>query len=874
MRLILLLLLLLVFIIFEIHHIDAYNNNKKYHNRHCVEWTDHVGNLDQVLTTSSGEKDDERERETICRYVRDGEMRVGLVSGDEMCDAQSVSYQVARIDENCEVWWHHQAHNALPLPLMTTFSLSEDYSICILESTKVGILVGTSEDYGSCRFRDLRGDGSKGDYLLLASYDRRDRYSSDEAAGFEPKNLEETHVLREFYVEELNDLVEKYLTKRDRENLLAVSNTSADVLIQALRDDASTRYLHKFFSEDRFVFDEDLNKMGAHVLRCILSERVIDAIRKEKGYDQHEDYETFIRDGVLMKDFSKMTHATELEDILMMVSGYNRDMITNFTWELRPVFYQEGHDLNQDLHVDTYHQAIKVWLYAEDVHADLGPFTVVRGSHRVNLPKAKFLYRVSTHLSNRGPESYGSFRLIKGDNESDFGFSKREGLVGKKLTLLIADTSALHARGISLPGTVRRTFVLVGKETDGGLKRRNPFKLGRMLLRSSSSSSSSLSSSSDIEEKISNKIQECKVPPDDMFPALQAIPIANELNLNTKRSDLYVPENMNEIVDAIQRGLKTQYLNVNVSLVDCPDLRVWGQAAGGISGNGRLVDIGGEAFMHNSRFNGKGEGSKKISFSIDEIALVSELPNGFVIGAGGACNDALRGHSGEIVHSAIVPKLRGAIQSKALRVGPSGDLITEHYHSYVNGGLGNLYISRGAPGTVIRVRVEGKRRDDEKVSFVQEIRDALKLVEGGIGGGKQIGLGGVFKILRGAGTRLHVQPDTLPSNYFDEKENRVVKPFLHFYDNVEAPMTCVSTLWTGDPTNGALNLRESGEHTHCFSSNGKHGGHYHHDTGSDVSYEAYLSVAEHIYRVQDADEHARNVGNHRLESLRRFGRVI
>mgnify|MGYP007000214689 len=94
------------------------------------------------------------------------------------------------------------------------------------------------------------------------------------------------------------------------------------------------------------------------------SERVIDAIRREKGYDQHEDYETFIRDGILMKDFSKMTHQSELEDILMMVSGYDRDMISNFTWELRPVFYQEGHDLNQDLHVDTYHQAIKMWLYA------------------------------------------------------------------------------------------------------------------------------------------------------------------------------------------------------------------------------------------------------------------------------------------------------------------------------------------------------------------------------------------------------------------------------------------------------------------------------------------------------------------------------
>ena len=399
------------------------------------------------------------------------------------------------------------------------------------------------------------------------------------------------------------------------------------------------------------------------------------------------------------------------------------------------------------------------------------------------------------------------------------------------------------------------------------MKRRNPFELGRMLLSSSTSN--------DSVENVNDECEAKYVEDSTSLPKLEAIPVENELNLRTKRSDLYVPKNMNDIVNALQTGLETQYLHVNVSHVECPDLRLWGQASRGLSGNGRLVDIGGEAFMHHSQFNGKGEGSEKVSFSIEDIAKVSELPQGFVIGAGGACDDALRGHSGELVHSATVPKLRGVIQSKALRVGLSGELITEHYHSYVNGGLGNLYISRGEPGMVIRVRVEGKRSNDEKVSFVQEIRDALRSIKGGIGGGKHIGLGGVFRIMRGGGTRLHVQPDELPENYFDEVQNRVVKPFLHFYDHVEAPMTCVSTLWTGDPTqNNALNLRSSGEHTHCFSSDGKHGGHYHHDTRSDVSYEAYFSVAERIYRVHDADEHTRSVSENRVHSLRHFGRVM
>ena len=44
-----------------------------------------------------------------------------------------------------------------------------------------------------------------------------------------------------------------------------------------------------------------------------------------------------------------------------MVSGVTEDMLPQkFMWELREVVSFEN-DLNTDLHVDTYHQAIKVW---------------------------------------------------------------------------------------------------------------------------------------------------------------------------------------------------------------------------------------------------------------------------------------------------------------------------------------------------------------------------------------------------------------------------------------------------------------------------------------------------------------------------------
>jgi len=43
------------------------------------------------------------------------------------------------------------------------------------------------------------------------------------------------------------------------------------------------------------------------------------------------------------------------------------------------------------------------------------------------------------------------------------------------MTLVVADVSGLHARGLSVNGKVRRTFILHGHGNDGGLPRVNPF---------------------------------------------------------------------------------------------------------------------------------------------------------------------------------------------------------------------------------------------------------------------------------------------------------------------------------------------------------------------------------------------------------------
>ena len=80
-----------------------------------------------------------------------------------------------------------------------------------------------------------------------------------------------------------------------------------------------------------------------------------------------------------------------------------------------------------------------------------------------------------------------------------------------------------------------------------------------------------------------------------------------------------------------------------------------------------------------------------------------------------------------------------------------------------------------------------------------------------------------------------------------------VKDFLQFYQPVGPDLQCYSVLWTGDPTGGNLNLRDSGEHTHFHSyKHNKDAGHYHFDvTPNEIEYEGYFNIPAEVYRVNN-----------------------
>merc|ERR1719424_2509766 len=100
-----------------------------------------------------------------------------------------------------------------------------------------------------------------------------------------------------------------------------------------------------------------------------------------------------------------------------------------------------------------------------------------------------------------------------------------------------------------------------------------------------------------------------------------------------------------------------------------------------------------------------------------------------------------------------------------------------------------------------------------------------------------------------------------PEGYYDVEEMKCTKPFLQFYEGATAmgpDLVCMTTIWSEDPTGGAMHLRPSGEHTHFYSLAGRsEAGHYHgddptHQPREEIEYEGFFVCAQKIARVRDS----------------------
>ena len=300
--------------------------------------------------------------------------------------------------------------------------------------------------------------------------------------------------------------------------------------------------------------------------------------------------------------------------------------------------------------------------------------------------------------------------------------------------------------------------------------------------------------------------------------------------------------NLEEIAKALQVGLSQNYKIINLEIVDCPNLKNWGCPAEGLSGNQKIIDVGGEPYMHDKRYIGA-------EFNYEEIAKLIGSEKSYALGAGSGAMSCLEGHCGElIIDDNLITKENKSIIAK---VGKNKECITEEYNGRKHGGLGNIFYSDGKKEKVLKIRING--RSGKQGSLPQAIRAAL-ISQLNLKNNNHIALGGIFRILKGQ-IRAHIQPDyeNIKYEYYDPKLMKCTKDFLQFYEPVGPNLQCYSVLWTGDPTEGKLNLRESGEHTHFYDFKNKScSGHYHYDvTPDEIEYECYFNTANTVYRVNN-----------------------
>ena len=304
----------------------------------------------------------------------------------------------------------------------------------------------------------------------------------------------------------------------------------------------------------------------------------------------------------------------------------------------------------------------------------------------------------------------------------------------------------------------------------------------------------------------------------------------------------FAKTSLEQISEALKKGLQKNYKSVEISIVDCPNLKQWDCPAEGLSGNQKIIDVGGEPYMHDKKLIGA-------EFDYEEIAKKIGSEKSYALGAGSGAMSCLGGHCGELVinENLITNESRSIIA----QVDENQKCKSSKYTARKHGGLGNIYYSDGKPGKVIKIMIKG--RSGNQGSLPQAMRTALK-ENLSTENDNHFAVAGVFRILNGK-IKSHVQPDydTIKHEYYDPKQMKCVKDFLKFYEPIGPYFQCYSILWTGDPTGGKLNLRESGEHTHFHSYKGtQDAGHYHFDvTPEEIEYECYFNIPEEVHRVND-----------------------
>ncbi|XP_074160634.1 ester hydrolase C11orf54 homolog [Sminthopsis crassicaudata] len=307
---------------------------------------------------------------------------------------------------------------------------------------------------------------------------------------------------------------------------------------------------------------------------------------------------------------------------------------------------------------------------------------------------------------------------------------------------------------------------------------------------------------------------------------------------SVEKFSFHVPS-LEELVGVLQNGLKNNFADVQVSVVDCPDLtkEPYTYPVKGICGKPRIIEVGGVPYLLPLV-------NKKKVYDMNIIAKEIEFPGAFILGAGAAPFQTL-GINAEFMpivqtKSDHKPAVNGSYFAQ-INPEDGGCLLEKYNKKYNDFGfalLANLFANEGQSGKVIEVKAKGRTGEH---NFVTCMRKTLEKHYGD----KPVGMGGTFVVQNGK-VKVHIMPPEFSSCPLTSDED--VNNWLHFFE-IKAPLVCQPVFVSRDP---GFDLRL--EHTHCFSHHGE-GGHYHYDTTPDtVEYLGYFLPAEVLYRIDKPKE--------------------
>lgn len=295
------------------------------------------------------------------------------------------------------------------------------------------------------------------------------------------------------------------------------------------------------------------------------------------------------------------------------------------------------------------------------------------------------------------------------------------------------------------------------------------------------------------------------------------------------KRDLFVPS-LEEIKDVLKQGLVKNFEKVEVEIVDCPDLtqEPFTLAASGLNGSPTVLEIGGPPFLLPIVQRNK---------LYDVQQLLSRLQykkDAFVIGAGAGPWPYLNSNC-ELMMNMIVSESNVQNETRIASVDKTnGNCVLETLPNTEArlALLGNLFVSEGKPGKVLKVHAKKRTGNNDFIASMQKAIEQRY-------GDNLVGLGGTF-LMRDGRIKQHVMPDfsTTPLN-----TEAKLNSWLHFY-NMSTPLIAVGTFVSSESD---LDLRV--QHFHSFSHHGE-GGHYHIDTTPDtIEYLGYFNLGTTLYRI-------------------------